>query len=104
MTFVLSLLIAVAAMISHDAVVEFLTIAEVKGRAKLSSALAPLSTLTGFIVTAAGVGPIINHGVTVKSATIVAALLVTDALDGYVFTRMGKRISNEPHSRSQTLR
>ena len=83
---------AILAMVARDAAVEFNTIAQVRGRAALSAVLSPLTTLTGFAVTILGVGPIINHGVTPHAAAVIAVILATDAVDGLVFTQLGRRI------------
>jgi hypothetical protein len=88
----LSLVVAIVAMVARDGAYEFLTIAQTRGRSLLAAVLSPVSTVTGFAVTIVGVGPVINHGITGRSLAVIGAILVTDFADGYVFTFLGRRI------------
>ena len=88
-------LLAVLSMIAKDAAVEFNTIAQVRGRAKLSAVLSPITTLTGFAVTGIALVPVSNHGVTQQTVAIVGAILITDMFDGYIFTWLGRRIGTQ---------
>ena len=87
--------VGVIAMVCRDAAVEFQTIAQVKGRAGLAALLGPVSTLTGIAVTVVGAGPVIQHGLTPHAGAILASILATDVVDGYVFTKLGTRIGGK---------
>ena len=96
----LTLVLAVVSMMARDCCYEFLTIAQTRGRSLLAAILSPLSTLTGFAVTIVGVGPVIQHGLTPHSAAVLGVILVTDVVDGYVFTALGRRIGTADPSKS----
>ena len=90
----LPFLLAIIAMICRDASVEFMTIAEVRGNAALAAALGPATTLSGIAVTVLGAGPVIQHGITLHAVAVLSVILATDVVDGYVFTKLGRRITD----------
>lgn len=87
----LGITLACAAMALKDLLLTFLTVAEAQGRAILAGLLDASSDLATILVTIAGAGLVIQHGWTLHSIAVLAAMMITSFLGTALWTRLAAR-------------
>ena len=91
----IQVILAMIAMVANDAAYEFRGIAQVRGDATLAAILGPIATLAGIAVTGLGAVNVAVNGITPQTIGVLVGILTMDVIDGYVFTRLGRRIKTE---------
>lgn len=89
----LAIFVAMVAMAARDCLATFLTIAEAKGRARLSGFLDALGDLAGIACTVVGAGAVITGGITVHTLTILGAMMVTSFFGTTLWTKLGHKLT-----------
>ena len=93
MNFWALVLLTCVSMIFKDAVGITMQIAEARGNAKLSSALNPLGTIAQVAFFSFGAVQLLHFGWVGVLGLI--PVLIIDTIDGYFFTKWGRKIRND---------
>ena len=99
MSFWLLVLITCVSMIFKDFVGVFITIAEAKGNAKLAAILNPLGTIAGIGFYSFGAMELIQKFHWLGVLGLIPVLII-DFLDGYFFTKWGRKIESDEKSKN----
>lgn len=89
----LAIFVAMLAMAARDCLATFLTIAEAKGRARLSGLLDALGDMAGIACTVVGAGAVITGGLTVHTMIILGAMMVTSFFGTTLWTKLGQKLT-----------
>ena len=100
MNFWLLILITCCSMVLKDFVGVFMVIAEAKGNAKLAALLNPVGTIAGILFYSVGAMELIQryHW---KGVLGLLPVLVIDYVDGYYFTKWGRKIKSDEVKREE---
>ena len=87
-----NVLVACLSMALRDSLCTGLTSAESRGKALLSGALDALCDLAGIVVTVAGAGPVLQHGLTGSTAILLGAMTATSFVGTSISTKLCSRL------------
>ena len=93
-------LIMCVSMVLKDFVGVFMVIAEARGNAKLTAILNPLGTIAGIAFYSFGAAELI-HKYHWKGVLGIIPVLFVDAIDGYYFTKWGRKIKSDEITREE---
>lgn len=91
----LSIILAVVAMVFRDSVVTMLTIFQAKGKGNLAGLFGAVADIASALVTLTAAGYVIQHGWSGQAIAIFLAVMITSYCTTRFWTNFGRRYADE---------